>query len=118
MKKILIVDDEKSIRKTFRILIEKEGYSVSTAENAIQALQLIEDEDYDLIITDTIMPQMSGLELTKIIRKTNPIVPIIVITGEPTLENKQIASEFKATEYMPKPIKIDDLFTTIENMLG
>lgn len=117
MKKILLVDDEKSIRKTFRILIEKEGYSVSTAENAMQALQLMKTEDFDLVITDTIMPKMSGLELTKTIRKDNSNIPIIVITGEPTIANKQIVYKFKATEYLPKPIKKDQLIAKIRTLL-
>ncbi len=116
MKKILIADDERSIRQTFKFFLEKEGYSVTVSEDAIQAFELIKNEKFDLIITDCIMPKMSGLELLKKLRTNNNLTPVIVMTGEPTTKSQAYAFEIKASEYLSKPISKEQLIESVKKV--
>ena len=95
MEKILIVDDEKSIRKTFTAFLENADYRVVSAQDAEQALSLIQNDEFDLVIADCVMPRMTGLELLKLIREFDPVLPIIIITGEPTAENQALSYKYK-----------------------
>ena len=118
MKKILIIDDEKSIRNTFKIFIENAGYLTATSPSADDAYDKILKGDYDLIITDCIMPKTSGLELLRNLRNANILTPVIIMTGEPTSENQALAFEIKASAYLAKPIGKSTLLETVENILS
>ena len=91
MSKILIVDDEKSIRSTFKIFLEKEGHEVFLAEDVSSAIKIAEKEDLDLIVTDIIMPKSTGLELLNAIKSENNEIPVIIMTGEPTVDTAKEA---------------------------
>lgn len=116
MKKILLVDDERSIRQTFKFFLEKEGYFVAAAEDAIQAFAMIKKDKFDLIITDCIMPKMSGLELLKKIRENNNLTPVMVMTGEPTAKNQAYVYDIKASEYLSKPISKSQLIESVNKI--
>ncbi len=104
MPKILIIDDEEGVRKTLKKIMEKEGYEVDTAENSKIAFKLLEKKSYDTIVTDIILPGMSGIELLKSIRENNPELPVIVITGYPNLDTATEAVRQMAYDYVSKPI--------------
>lgn len=112
MTKILIVDDEKSIRKTFEAFLTKEGYEVVTAENVDLAIKEIEENELDLIITDIIMSRATGIELLKYTKENKPDIPIIVMTGEPTVDTATLAVKNGAYDYITKPISKDTLVRT------
>jgi DNA-binding response OmpR family regulator len=80
VKKILFVEDSKVIQQTFRLFLIKNGYEVSIANNGMHGLSLFENEDFDLVITDLIMPIMDGFELSMLL-KSNFNIPVIVLTG-------------------------------------
>lgn len=117
MQKILVVDDEKSIRKTFEAFLTKEEFEVTSAENVELALKIIDETDLDLIITDIIMPKITGMELLKIIKDKKPDIPIIIMTGEPTVETAVQAVKNGAHDYMTKPVNKDILIKTVRNAL-
>ncbi len=81
MSSILVVDDEKSIRYTFEIFMSKEGYDVFTAENVAQAIELVEKNSFDLIISDIIMPKGTGIDLLQRVKETYPDIPLVIMTG-------------------------------------
>lgn len=113
MNKILIVDDEKSIRITLREFLVKEGYSVDTAADVPEADQFISQNEYDIVITDIIMPQTSGIELIESIRSRSKSVQLIVMTGEPTVDTAVKAVRSGANDYLTKPINKETLLKAV-----
>ena len=113
MKRILVIDDERSIRNTFRFFLENAGYYVITSEDAEKAYELIKRDNFDLIITDCIMPKVSGLELLTKLRTNNDFTPVIIITGEPVEKNKTMSFELKASAYLSKPISKEVLLNVV-----
>jgi len=112
--KILVVDDEDSIRLTLSEFLKREGYDVKQAEDAIQALEIIKLYDFDCIITDIIMPRMTGIDLLKSIRETDQNCRIIIMTGEPTVDTAIQAVQMGANDYLSKPIRKDELLLVVK----
>ena len=104
MNKILIVDDERSIRQTFEIFLKKEGYDVFLAEDVPHALDIVDKNDIDLIFTDIIMPKITGIDMMSMLKDQNPDIPIIIMTGEPTVETAQNSVKDNAYDYLIKPV--------------
>lgn len=86
MANILLVDDEKSIRKTLKEILEYEGYAVDEAQDGAEGLRMIQDGDYDVVLMDIKMPKMDGMEVLEKMQNTNADVPVIMISGHGTLE--------------------------------
>lgn len=112
--KILIVDDETgitdSLSKYFRML----DYDVATSNNPEEAMQMITDENYMIVISDIMMPQMSGIELLKRIKKYNGMIQVIMMTGVVTIENVLACLSNGANECLLKPL--EDLETVKETV--
>ncbi len=104
MPKLLIVDDEKSIRLTLGEFLRREGHAVVTAEDTETAVGLLESEQFDVVVTDIILPGLCGLELLRRIKEAAPEVPVIVMTGEPSIETAAEAVRSGALDYLAKPI--------------
>lgn len=117
MQKILLVDDEKSIRITFSKFLGNEGYNVITAENVEKALNLIEKEDFDLVITDIIMPHFTGMDLLQKIKEKKPELPVIVMTGEPSVDTATFSLRYNAYDYLQKPVNKSNLIHTVSKAL-
>jgi len=109
MSKILVVDDERSIRSTFEIFLSKEGHEVFLAEDAKSAISIFNEQDLDLIITDIIMPKMTGMDLMAVIKTKAPDIPVIIMTGEPTVDTAKEAVKNNANDYLVKPVSKDNL---------
>ena len=109
MDKILIIDDEKSIIDLLTIVFKKEGYSVLSSLSAPRGIELIDKEDFDLILTDIKLPQLSGMDILKHVMDKTPNTPVIMITAYGTL--KQAVEAFKkgAVDYVVKPFDIEEL---------
>ncbi len=107
--KILIADDELNIRRILQMAFEKIGHQVSVAEDAHNALQLLENNTYDLVITDVTMPGMNGYELQKIIHENQPDIPVIIMTAYGTIPQAVAAIRNGAFEYVTKPFDLDQL---------
>lgn len=117
MVKILVVDDEKSIRNTFEIFLNKEGHDVLLAEDASQAIVIIQNNDVDIILTDIVMPKITGLELLEEVNEKISDIPVIIMTGEPTLNTARKAVKDNAFDYLIKPISKDELLKAVDNAI-
>jgi CheY-like chemotaxis protein len=103
-KKVLVVDDDPVIGRSFDRVLSENGYEVSTARDGPQALASMSREDYDVVFTDIKMPGMDGLELAERIRKTRPWVPVVIITGYGTPENVARAEAAGVAGFLDKPL--------------
>lgn len=108
-KKILVVDDEDIIRESISFILQKEGYSVEVAENGSVAYQKVQDEPYDLVISDIEMPEMKGIELLEKIVRLNLQTSVIMITAYGSLETAIRALRAGAADYLLKPLDFDEL---------
>jgi len=116
MPRILIIDDERSIRNTLREILEYEKYVVDDASDGELGLQLIRDNKYDTILCDIKMPKMDGLEvLGKIFEMTDS--PVIMISGHGTIETAVEALKKGAYDYISKPIDLNRLLVALRNAL-
>jgi two-component system response regulator PilR (NtrC family) len=107
--KILIVEDEKSMREVLEILLEGENYDVTSASNGLEGLSYISKDIFDLVITDMKMPKVDGFELLRKIKETSPDTIVIMITAFGTTETAIEAMKLGAYDYINKPFKIDEI---------
>ena len=114
MARILVVDDEKSIRISISEFLKDDGHDVQVAEDAITALELLK-EDFDIVVTDIIMPKLSGIKLLAAIRQVSKHVQVIMITGEPTHETASDALRLGAFDYLAKPVTKEAIVKTVNN---
>ena len=115
LKRILVVDDERSMCDFLTILLTDQGYSVQSTQNPKSALALIESgEEIDLVITDLKMPEMDGLDLLLAIKKYNPDIMVIMITAYSTTENAVLAMKRGAFDYLIKPFKVDEIKIVVQ----
>jgi DNA-binding NtrC family response regulator len=116
MSRILIVDDEKSIRNTLRDILGYEKYEVSDADSGITALEMLKQSEFDVILLDIKMPQMDGLEVLEHILSEYE-TPVIMISGHGTIETAVEAIKKGAFDYIAKPLDLNRLLVTIRNAL-
>ena len=114
MSRVLIVDDEKSIRLTLSEFLKKAGYQTDTAKNVETALELFEQNSYDVIITDIVMPKISGMDFLEMIRAKSSSIQVIIVTGDPSVETAMRAVKNGANDYMTKPLKKNTLLQTVK----
>lgn len=107
--KILIVEDEKSMREVLKILLEGEGHKVTTASDGIEGLSCIEKDIFDLVITDVKMPKADGFEVLKRIKETSPDTIVIMITAFGNRETATQAMKLGAYDFISKPFNIDEI---------
>jgi CheY-like chemotaxis protein len=103
-KKILVVDDDPVIRRSFDRVLSESGYEVSTAHDGSEALASMSREEYDVVFTDIKMPGMDGLELAERIRETRPWVPVVIVTGYGSPENVKRAELAGVAGFLDKPL--------------
>jgi len=115
--RILVVDDELTIRKSIQKRLEREGYEVTSADNAKDALQLFQDNSFDTVISDIRMEEMDGLELLKRLQSQRKDIPIIMVTGAPSLDTAQESIKEGAYDYITKPIEREILINTVTRAL-
>ena len=116
-KKILIADDEKTIRETLSEFFTENDYDVITAEDGLQAVQKLTDSDIDVALVDIRMPSMDGLEVLDKAQKIAPHTQVIVITAFGTVENAVEAIKLGASDYVTKPMVFDDILIKVERLM-
>ena len=117
MFKILVVEDDKNLRKLIVTCLEKSNYTVFETRNGQEALELMDREFVDLIVTDIMMPQIDGYELIKLLREAQYETPILIITAKEEFEDKKQGFELGADDYMIKPINIDEMLLRVKSLL-
>ncbi len=115
-KKILVVDDEDIIRESISFILQKEGYTVEVAENGSVAYQKVQDEPYDLVISDIEMPEMKGIELLEKIVRLHLQTSVIMITAYGSLETAIRALRAGAADYLLKPLDFDELTVKVSRV--
>jgi len=110
---ILVVDDEESIRYTFDFFLAEEGYTVTCAANYEEGIALLQSKDVDLVFADIILPGKSGIDLLKEAREILPNVPVIMITGAPSVDNAAESMRIGAFDYIVKPVRQDALLRSV-----
>jgi signal transduction histidine kinase len=111
--RILVVDDEESIRLTLRAFLQNNGYTVDIAEDANGALAKLVNGSWDVVVTDIVLPGSSGVELLKAIHTLAPEVQVIMMTGEPTVETAAEAVRADACDYLTKPVSKETILLSV-----
>lgn len=114
MIRILIADDEERIRTSTAKALAPMGYTVDTASDGADALRRIENEYYDVLITDLVMPEMDGIEVLHRAKELRPALPVIVLTGHGTVETAVTAMKEGAFDYITKPYNIDEIDVVLQ----
>ena len=110
---ILVVDDDENIRMVLHQSLEKEGYHVSTAKNAEEALNTLQRSFFHVVITDIMMGEMSGVELLQQIKEMNSLMQIFVMTSHSTLPHVIQCMQGGAYDFFEKPLKIEDILISL-----
>jgi len=118
MAKILIVDDEPSMREFLTILLEKQGHAVQSAASGAEALSLLQGPHSDLIISDIRMPDLSGLSLLEKIKNLGLPVPVVLITAYASPEDAVLAMKNGAYDYVTKPFKVEEIIRVVNSALS
>lgn len=113
---ILVVDDEQIARANMEYVLKKEGYQVATAANGLEALDVMKKREFDLILTDLKMEKMDGIQLLESAKQIAPQTEIVMVTGFATVSSAVDALKKGAAHYLPKPIDLDDLRSTVRQI--
>ena len=114
--KILVIDDDESVRTTLAAILENEGYNVDTAENGKEAIKKSNTDLFSVALIDFRLPDMNGTELLTALKETTPKMTKIMITGFPTLQNAIECVNKHADAYFVKPVNYETLLNTIRNL--
>ena len=114
---ILLIDDDNEIREWLELDLGFSGYNVATAKDGAEGLQKALNADYDLIISDVMMPKIDGFTLCQNIRKVKPNVPIILLTAKGTITDKVMGFDSGANDYLVKPFDIQELLVRMRALL-
>ncbi len=108
-QKILVVDDEKTVCDSIKKILSRKGYEVDNTLNADDAVQKMKENSYDLVITDLMMPKISGMELLQIVKEHYPELEVVVVTGYASIDTAVEATKLGAADYLPKPFTPQEL---------
>lgn len=115
--RILIVEDDPVMREELRELLSEKGYNVTSVKSALEGIQMIKREEFDLVLTDLVMPGMDGMQLLNEIKKVRPKVKVIMITAYGTIDSAVKAVKMGAADFIPKPFNLAELEVIINKTL-
>jgi ATP-dependent Lon protease len=114
---ILVVDDELLIRDLLYDFFRDQGWDVAIAESGQRALEIQRSKKVDLVLTDVKMPNMDGLTLTSELRESYPDIPVVIMTGYPSVDSAVSALRQKVADYIIKPFNINQLYKIVEEKI-
>src|SRR5688572_11956066 len=117
MAKILIIDDERSIRNTLKEILEYEKHEVKDAPDGAEGLRMAESEKFDLVLCDIKMPRMDGMEVLAKLIESNPDTPVVMISGHGTIETAVEAIKMGAYDFISKPLDLNRVLITLRNAM-
>jgi len=117
LAKILVVDDERGMREFLNIMLQKEGYGVTSAGSGKEALEYISQKTFDIVITDIRMPDITGIDIIKTVKESTPETIVIMITAYASTETAVEAMKQGAYDYITKPFKIEEIKLIVRNAL-
>lgn len=115
--RILVIDDDESIRKLLVMTLESRGYTVDTAKDGKEAIRKSTSNFYNLALVDLRLPDIDGIQLLAAMKETNPTMMKIIVTGYPSLQNAIEAVNKGADGYIVKPVKAEQLLSTVQEHL-
>jgi two-component system response regulator PilR (NtrC family) len=117
VEKILVVDDEQSLRDVLSIMLKRAGYAVTSAMDGEEAIELLHKEIFDLVITDLRMPKIDGMDVLKAVKSASPETVVLIITAFATADSAVEAMKQGAYDYLTKPFQVDEVQLIIRNAL-
>jgi len=114
---ILLVEDEENLHESLKLNLELEGYEVSSAFTGTQALQKTEEEYFDLIIMDIMIPEIDGIQVTETIRIKNNSVPILILSAKNSSSDRVLGLKKGADDYLTKPFNLEELLLRINKLI-
>lgn len=117
MMKLLIVEDDQQLQQMFIRILSKHGYSAVGVSNGQLALDALDKDYFDLIITDIMMPEMDGFELVQQLRDVGNIIPILMITAKDAFDDMSLGFRYGVDDYMVKPININEMVLRVKALL-
>jgi len=117
-KRILIVDDEPSMRDVLGILLKREGYKVDACDGGVSALRALQRVVYDMVITDLRMPEVTGIEVLRAAKSTSPDTAVLMITAHGAADTAVEAMKLGALDYLTKPFEVDEVRRIVRTALG
>lgn len=117
MFNILVVEDDKNLQRLMETVLKQNGYKVFSASNGNDALDAIDKNHIDLMISDVMMPEMDGYELTDALRKSNYEIPILMVTAKESMEDKKRGFLSGTDDYMVKPVDMDEMLLRVSALL-
>lgn len=112
-EKVLLVDDEEEFVETLAERMRNRGMDVSTSTSGADALELVEDDSFDVVVLDLKMPGIDGIEALKRIKSRRPDIQVVLLTGHATVETGVEAMKLGAVEFLEKPVELESLTETI-----
>lgn len=110
---ILVVDDELLIRDLLYDFFHDQGWDITVAENGKKALDIMQEKQFDVVLTDLRMPSMDGMELTSQVQQDYPDIPVVIMTGYPSVDSAVAALRIRVADYITKPFNVNDLFKRV-----
>ena len=107
--KVLVVDDEEDFLETIVKRLQDRNLEVTGVESGLKALQIIEDQDFDVVVMDVRMPGLDGIETLKEMKKKKPLIEVIMLTGHASVESGIQGMQLGAFDYVMKPVPLDEL---------
>ena len=117
MEKILVVDDEQSLREVLSIMLKRAGYAVTSVADGEEAIEQLQKEIFDLVITDLRMPKVDGMDVLKAVKSSSPETVVLIITAFATADSAVEAMKQGAYDYLTKPFQVDEVQLIIRNAL-
>ncbi len=117
MFNILVAEDDKNLRRLMCAYLDQEGYEIHTAENGLEALEVLDKQHIDLLISDIMMSGMDGYELVKELREAGYTLPILMVTAKETFEDKKKGFDLGTDDYMVKPIDMNEMLLRVSALL-
>src|SRR3954471_7716712 len=114
---ILLVEDEENLHEALKMNLELEGYQVTSAYDGIAAMKAVQNEYFDLIILDVMIPEIDGFNVTQNIRLTNTEVPILILSAKDSSADRVLGLKKGADDYMTKPFNLEELLLRIEKLI-
>jgi two-component system alkaline phosphatase synthesis response regulator PhoP len=115
---ILLVEDEENLHEALKLNLELEGYSITSAFDGAAALKAVEDEYFDLIIMDIMLPEIDGINVTQNIRLTNNEVPILILSAKNNSEDRVLGLKKGADDYLTKPFNLEELLLRVQKLIN
>ena len=114
---ILLVEDEENLHEALKLNLELEGYQVTSAYDGAAAMKAYENEYFDLIIMDVMLPEIDGFNVTQNIRLTNTEVPILILSAKDTSADKVLGLKKGADDYLTKPFNLEELLLRVQKLI-